>query len=91
MISIVEIRRSNGKIGGFMKICGFCEYYQCVKEDLKGKLKEDCLVEIGVKVCTCRKRKGMNKSSSLVSRMFRLEYCPVCGKRLGELYEPKIG
>lgn len=57
-----------------MKICGFCEYYQCIKED--------CLVEIGVKVYSCGKRKGMNKSSSLLSRMFRLEYCPVCGKKL---------
>ena len=70
-----------GNMEALEDICGFCTYYQCAKEDIGER--EECSVEIGIKVCTCRKRKGKNKSSSLLSRMFRLEYCPVCGKKLG--------
>lgn len=68
-----------------MKMCKFCkEYkYETIRAD---DMKVFALFEIGVKMCTYMYKTGKKDGtpSSLFGRFFKLNYCPVCGKKLND-------
>lgn len=69
-------------------MCEFCEDYQyrVIQAEQDQNLY---LTEIGVKICIYKYRDGNRNCipSRLISKIFPLNFCPICGQKLSEVSE----